>query len=465
MKYLNETYNNDANLLNNILNNDLVKYIQPAVKDPIFNIYTIEDNAKYQGILNYILNEYLRIYSIYNNVLLRNSDIFKHSDDSNITNSKIFDIIIKNKFIPEVDSIFRHGYYISEKDLVLCYKRVNKQVKKLYSIIKQYSTGNFTTTIYQYNGNSIDTMLYPFQVLETLTAAELNNISIQEYTQDEFVNETDSSIISTDTLIITFDKENNILQSGLHEPHGSCVAEYNKNYIYEYIKSLQDAVTNILNNFKSYITYQKWANIEFPIIKASLITDFYKAIKNVETHRYMVKSVITDNIYKDFVDQYTFDKIYVITNILSQMTNRQVLSKHKSIYSPKINNIFKQDKSTLLSNRYKIPYYIKDIYNDLITLFQKKSDPDTSTMFLLKTKFISDFLMSSQLKIIDLKDDKFDFNNSLKNGSLIQKLYKIYQFIQNEYQNILKIGDHKQAQNYLNQCEKRLDLLNKFLYP
>jgi hypothetical protein len=40
-------------------------------------------------------------------------------------------------------------------------------------------------------------------------------------------------------------------------------------------------------------------------------------------------------------------------------------------------------------------------------------------MFLLKTKFISDFLMSSQLKIIDLKDDKFDFNNSLKNGSLI----------------------------------------------
>ena len=43
--------------------------------------------------------------------------------------------------------------------------------------------------------------------------------------------------------------------------------------------------------------------------------------------------------------------------------------KHKIIYSPLIDNIYKGDNYTLIKNRHTIPYCINNMYKDLLILF------------------------------------------------------------------------------------------------
>lgn len=462
MKQLNETYNNEASLLNTILNNNLVKYTSPLIKNEyiIFNIYAVNDTVdQYDA----FLNEYLKIYSIYNNTLLQDSDIFKDDGNPEITNPEIFNNIINNNFIPYLNSKIKK-FHISNDELAVCYKQVNNQVKKLYNIIKQYSTGNFALNINQAH-NDIDTIVYPFQLLNKIPFFNLNKISIQEYNYNDFKNKASEFILENNDLIITFDRDNNILQSGICKDDGSYITEYNQKYTQIYIETIQNAITDILKNFNSYITYKVWNGIKFPIISVSLVIDFYDAI-NIKPPTFMFKNSKSDNICEDIKDFYIFDKIYIITRIQQAMYKFHS-DKHKIIYSPLIDNIYKGDNYTLIKNRHTIPYCINNMYKDLIKLFQDKADPDTSTQFQLITKFISNFLIVTQLKIsrIRVGDDGtlFNFNAQLKLNTIFYKMYKIYQFIQKEYQNILKLYSHKQAYIYLKNCNLRIDALNKIL--
>lgn len=462
MKCLNETYNNEASLLNTILNNNLVKYTSPLIKNEyiIFNIYAVNDTVdQYDA----FLNEYLKIYSIYNNTLLQDSDIFKDDGNPEITNPEIFNNIINNNFIPYLNSKIKK-FHISNDALAVCYKQVNNQVKKLYNIIKQYSTGNFALNINQSHSN-IDTIVYPFQLLNKIPFFNLNKISIQEYNYNDFKNKASEFILENNDLIITFDRDNNILQSGICKDDGSYITEYNQKYTQIYIETIQNAITDILKNFNSYITYKEWNGIKFPIIPVSLVIDFYDAI-NIKPPTFMFKNSKSDNICEDIKDFYTFDNIYIITRIQQAMYKFHS-DKHKIIYSPLIDNIYKGDNYTLIKNRHTIPYCINNMYKDLIKLFQEKADPDTSTQFQLITKFISNFLTLSQLKISRNRvgDDGtlFNFNAQLKLNTIFYKMYKIYQFIQNEYQNILKLYSHKHAYIYLKNITSRIDALNKIL--
>lgn len=462
MKCLNETYNNEASLLNTILNNDLVKYTSSLIGNEyiIFNIYAVDDTVdQYDA----FLNEYLKIYSIYNNTLLQDSDIFKDDGNPEITNPEIFNNIINNNFIPYLNSKIKK-FHISNDALAVCYKQVNNQVKKLYNIIKQYSTGNFALNINQSHSN-IDTIVYPFQLLNKIPFFNLNKISIQEYNYNDFKNKASEFILENNDLIITFDRDNNILQSGICKDDGSYITEYNQKYTQIYIETIQNAITDILKNFNSYITYKEWNDIKFPIISVSLVIDFYDAI-NIKPPTFMFKNSKSDNICEDIKDFYIFDKIYIITRIQQAMYKFHS-DKHKIIYSPLIDNIYKGDNYTLIKNRHTIPYCINNMYKDLIKLFQEKADPVTSTQFQLITKFISNFLIVSQLKIsrIRVGDDGtlFNFNAQLKLNTIFYKMYKIYQFIQKEYQNILKLYSHKQAYIYLKNCNLRIDALNKIL--
>lgn len=462
MKCLNETYNNEASLLNTILNNDLVKYTSSLIGNEyiIFNIYAVDDTVdQYDA----FLNEYLKIYSIYNNTLLQDSDIFKDDGNPEITNPEIFNNIINNNFIPYLNSKIKK-FHISNDALAVCYKQVNNQVKKLYNIIKQYSTGNFALNINQSHSN-IGTIVYPFQLLNKIPFFNLNKISIQEYNYNDFKNKASEFILENNDLIITFDRDNNILQSGICKDDGSYITEYNQKYTQIYIETIQNAITDILKNFNSYITYKEWNDIKFPIISVSLVIDFYDAI-NIKPPTFMFKNSKSDNICEDIKDFYIFDKIYIITRI-QQVMYKFHSDKHKIIYSPLIDNIYKGDNYTLIKNRHTIPYCINNMYKDLIKLFQEKADPVTSTQFQLITKFISNFLILSQLKITRIRvgDDGtlFNFNAQLKLNTIFYKMYKIYQFIQNEYQNILKLYSHKQAYNYLKNCNLRIDALNKIL--
>lgn len=307
MKCLNETYNNEASLLNTILNNDLVKYTSPLIRNEyiIFNIYAVDDTVdQYDA----FLNEYLKIYSIYNNTLLQDSDIFKDDGNPEITNPEIFNNIINNNFIPYLNSKIKK-FHISNDALAVCYKQVNNQVKKLYNIIKQYSTGNFALNINQSHSN-IDTIIYPLQLLNKIPFFNLNKISIQEYNYNDFKNKASEFILENNDLIITFDRDNNILQSGICKDDGSYITEYNQKYTQIYIETIQNAITDILKNFNSYITYKEWNGIKFPIISVSLVIDFYDAI-NIKPPTFMFKNSKSDNICEDIKDFYTFDNIYI----------------------------------------------------------------------------------------------------------------------------------------------------------
>lgn len=463
MKQLNETFNNGAKLLNNILNNDLVKYIQPSLENIIFNVYAVHDNLEWN---DNFLNEYLRIYSIYNDILLQNSDIFKDTiDNPEIVDAKTFDDIINNKFIPYLNSKIKE-FHISNDELALCYKKVNNQVKILYNIIKQYSTGNFTPYINQTYIGNLDTLLYPFQALNTVSQQQLNNISIYEYTYNDFINKNKITPFKAEQqdLIITFDKNNNILQSGLQNGGNTCIAEYNQKYVQFYIETIQNKFNSILNNYNSYITYKKINNIKFPIISASIVTDFYNNI-NIKPPKYMLTCSTCQDIYVNIANFYVFDKIFVIKDIYS-LAHRFQNQKHKIIYSPIIDNIYKGDNNTLISNRYNIPSTILNMYKELINLFQQKADSDTSTQFIIKTQSINNFIQNSLLQTTRIQIDnsnEFNFNSHLNLNILLLRLYKIYHFIQKEYQAILKLYNHQQAYNYLKTVTYRIDALNKIL--